>query len=444
MNNTNYKTQIKELDKKISNVQAEIDKVNNSALKGQKANMKKLFDIYEKAINELPDNVIVFDDRFNKFWKCPAVLKYDSVREKISEAKPKKDNEYYNLMIGRNGGKIGYLDFELYTLKHGSQQTYSLKFIVWDEQLYLDEFNKHYGRKDTCGILQYMARNFYDDIMSGQICIEYKVCYDEVPRHTEDSEYQYYIYSCNVKNSQRVYYAYDDENYKIDFDKRVNQLLVQSRHLLTSSSCVKQLVSGQNSIDVSCFPDTQELKDTLNDLNRLRRINFRLDIYNTIDELEINYLNILSPDGLYQPQKMRNLQRFQTSVNLIVYDVWKVQVLKRLESKVKVRIFIDKVFHNVEGKLIRYGSSNDTRVYVPMFIDRTIDIRLYIDFIQQYIEAKQKYGLLEMNKLNLDNVKFSRVDLFRSQMSNVDNWNWEFPKEVSESYDISELTLIEW
>ena len=55
----NYNIIIEELDTKISNVQTEIDKVNTSALKVQKANIKKLYDSYvEEHIEDMQTYIL--------------------------------------------------------------------------------------------------------------------------------------------------------------------------------------------------------------------------------------------------------------------------------------------------------------------------------------------------------------------------------------------------
>ncbi len=104
----NYNTIIEELDTKISNVQTEIDQVNTSALKVQKANIKKLYDSYKKNIEDMQTtsfatlngtDVLVWDDRFSKFWKTPSVLSIDDISNKIKELNPSKDNEYYQNLI---------------------------------------------------------------------------------------------------------------------------------------------------------------------------------------------------------------------------------------------------------------------------------------------------------------------------------------------------------
>ena len=131
--------------------------------------------------------------------------------------------------------------------------------------------------------------------------------------------------------------------------------------------------------------------------------------------------------------------------NIAVENVFRVQVLKRLESKVKLRIFIKKEFYNQDGALVKYNSGSLTKVYAPMYIEKNVDIRLYIDFIQNYFNAVSKCGLLNMDdQENLDKIKFNESALYNSQPNNVDNWRWQFTKIVTDSYDTSKLTLIEW
>jgi hypothetical protein len=80
-----------------------------------------------------------------------------------------------------------------------------------------------------------------------------------------------------------------------------------------------------------------------------------------------------------------------------------------------------------------------------MYIEKNVDIRLYIDFIQKYLDAVSKYGLLnEDDKEILDKINFNKSNLYTTQANNVDNWKWQFTKIVTDSYDTSQLTLIEW
>ena len=97
----NYNIIIEELDTKISNVQTEIDQVNTSALKVQKANIKKLYDSYKKNIEDMQTkyfdtlngtDVLVWDDRVTKFWKTQNVLSIDDGGNKIKELNPSKEN----------------------------------------------------------------------------------------------------------------------------------------------------------------------------------------------------------------------------------------------------------------------------------------------------------------------------------------------------------------
>jgi hypothetical protein len=201
-----------------------------------------------------------------------------------------------------------------------------------------------------------------------------------------------------------------------------------------------------NDIDVSNFPDTSDLSDNLNELRRQKRVNFRLKIYNEIDDKVIDNINFVNErnDG-YKYGEMKHIRRFYTTNSIAVENVFRVQVLKRLESKVKLRIFINKEFYNKEGVLTKYSSNSSTRVYTPMYIEKNVDIRLYIDFIQKYLDAVSKYGLLnEDDKEILDKINFNKSNLYTTQANNVDNWKWQFTKIVTDSYDTSQLTLIEW
>ena len=82
--NNNYEHKYKELDKKISNVETSINKINKLELNRQKKDIKKLYKAYLSELNTLEDNVLVWDTRFKKFWRCPDILEYDSIRNVVT------------------------------------------------------------------------------------------------------------------------------------------------------------------------------------------------------------------------------------------------------------------------------------------------------------------------------------------------------------------------
>lgn len=453
----NYNTIIEELDTKISNVQTEIDKVNTSALKVQKANIKKLYDSYKKNIEDMQTTslatlngteVLVWDSRFSKFWKTPNVLSIDDVSNKIKELNVSKDNEYYQNLIANSGSFISYMDFENYCLKGNNQSSFTLTLYAWDKLKYIEYFNKRYDTTDdnSCGLINAISNDIYNDIKAGQHNVSFIWYHSDFSTGDDASDYQYYIYSFTLARLKEYNYSDDYENNVIDFDKKINELDMYSRQLSVYSSFLKTMLDVHNNIDITFFPETSELMDKLNELKRQRRVNFRLKIYNDIDDKVIDNINFIhSTENYYKHNNMRNIRRFYTTNNISVENVFRVQVLKRLESKVKLRIFIKKEFYNQDGVLVKYNSGSLTKVYAPMYIEKNVDIRLYIDFIQNYFDAVSKYGLLNMDdQENLDKIKFNESALYNSQPNNVDNWRWQFTKIVTDSYDTSKLTLIEW
>ena len=83
------------------------------------------------------------------------------------------------------------------------------------------------------------------------------------------------------------------------------------------------------------------------------------------------------------------------------------------------------------------------QLIIPMYIDKLVDPRLYLDFLQSYNEKVEEFGVLDIDKY--EDVKFNK-NLYNnvSQSYKVDNWKWKFPTEILDSYDTSELTLIAW
>ena len=144
---------------------------------------------------------------------------------------------------------------------------------------------------------------------------------------------------------------------------------------------------------------------------------------------------------------MKSLRKFWTTNNIEVENVQKVVVLKRNESKVKLRIFvIRKFWADSEGNLLSspYGREDVKKVFLPMYIDKLVDPRLYIDFVVRYKEATSE-GLLDTSDTEyLDKIHYIENKIYNNQSRTVSNWKWLFPEEVYSSYNVSELNLIEW
>jgi len=452
----NYNTIIEELDYDISDLQTEIDKVNTSALKVQKANIKKLYESYVNNILDMQTTsfatlngteVLVWDDRFSKFWKTPNILSINEVHNKIKELNPSKDNEHYQRLISNSGSFISYMDFENYYLKGNSESSFSLTLYAWDKLKYIEYFNNRYKSTDdnSCGLINAISNDIYKDIKASQHNISFKAYHSDISTGDEASNYQHHIYSYTLPRVKEYNYSDDYKNNVIDFDARVSDLNMYSRQLSVYSSFVNTILDLHNDIDVSYFPDTKSLTDKKNELIRQRRVNFRQKIYNDIDDKVIDNLNFIGSDSNYEHYRMRDIKRFYTTNSIGVENVFRVQVLKKLESKVKLRIFVKKMFYSVDGVLLKYNSDSTKKVYVPMYVEKNVDIRLFIDFIQRYFEHVSAYGLLNNDdQENLDKIKFNESSLYKKQLNNVDNWKWQFTKIVTDSYDTTKLTLIEW
>jgi len=233
----NYKTIIEELDYDISDLQTEIDKVNTSALKVQKANIKKLYDSYKKNIDDMQTtsfatlngtDILIWDERFSKFWKTPSVLSIDDVRNKITELNVSKDNEYHKNLIANSGSFISYMDFENYYLKGNDGSSFTLTLYAWDKLKYIEYFNKRYNTTDenSCGLINAISNDIYKDIKAGQHNIGFKSYHSDISTGDEASNYQYYIYSFIMNGLKDYNYSDDYKNNVIDFDKKVDDLVM--------------------------------------------------------------------------------------------------------------------------------------------------------------------------------------------------------------------------
>ena len=200
-------------------------------------------------------------------------------------------------------------------------------------------------------------------------------------------------------------------------------------------------------VNVTFFPDTSELRDELNELKRQRRINYRQWLYNSIDSTIIKPLNTNTIEKMvergYNHGKMNSWRRFYINNTDVIHGVNQVDVLKRLESKVKLRLWIKKMFYISDDKLMTGKIKDAKAIYVPMYIDKLIDPRLYLDFLQQYQENVLEFGILDFSiheEVNFDKIAYDNL----SQGYKIDNWKWKFPEEVLDSYDTSDLTLTAW
>ena len=453
--NNNYEHKLKELDKKISDVETSINKINKLELDKQKKNIKKLYDAYLHELNTLADNVLVWDTRFKKFWRCPEITEYDCVRNVLATMPDSEKDELLPIVKEKSGSEITYQEFENFYVNEYSQDSHTLFFYMFDKTLYWSKIIQTYLGENSCGMAKSFVKNIFSDIRS---CCEneltgaylmYQIHY-EYGQNFDDNNKEFkglYAYKLEFGNRFYTHYSSRSTGYKIDYIKIANDLLVHNKLLLSSSNFVVMTNEFANKTDVSYFPNTSDLTDELNELKRQRRINYRQMLYNKVDSTIIKPLNtnttrVMTEIG-YEHGKMNSWRMFDVNSNDSIRGVTAVDVLKRLESKVKLRIYINKFFYVSNDKLMTGKIGDAKQVLIPMYIDKLIDPRLYLDFLQGYNAKVEEFGFLDTDRL--DDFKFDSYNYNNvSQTYKVDNWKWKFPEEVMDSYDTSELTLTAW
>ncbi len=164
--NNNYEHKLQELDSKISDVETSINKINKLELDKQKKNIKKLYDAYVKELNTLADNVFVWDTRFKKFWRCPEITEYDSVRDVIynSNSPLNKDSELFDVIKSKSGSEITYQEFEYFYTEGYSQDSHTLFFYLFDRDSYEDSIRFKYMKENSCGMAESFVKNIFSDI----------------------------------------------------------------------------------------------------------------------------------------------------------------------------------------------------------------------------------------------------------------------------------------
>jgi len=446
--NNNYEHKYKELDKKISDVETSINKINKLELNKQKKNIKKLYKAYLHELNTLADNVLVWDTRFKKFWRCPDITEYDCVRNVLSTMPDSQKEELLPIVKSKSGSEITYEEFENFYTDENYSDTHTLFFYMFDKTLYWSKIIQTYLGEDSCGMAKSFVKHIFSDIRS---CCESELTgaylMYQIQYEYGDHEGSFKgLYNYKLEFGNRFYTHYSVDN-KIDYIKIANDLLVHNKLLLSSSNFVVMTNEFANKTDVSYFPNTNDLIDELNELKRQRRINYRQMLYNKVDSTIIKPLNTNGNKEMieygYEHGKMNSWRIFDVNSNDSIRGVMAVDVLKRLESKVKLRIYINRYFWMKDGKLMTAKIGDAKQVLLPMYIDKLVDPRLYLDFIQGYNEKVEEFGFLDSDRL--DEFKFNGYHYNNvSQTYKVDNWKWKFPEEVLDSYDTSELTLIAW
>lgn len=453
--NNNYEHKLQELDSKISDVETSINKINKLELDKQKKNIKKLYKAYLHELNTLADNVLVWDTRFKKFWRCPEITEYDSVRDVIynSNSPLNKDSELFDVIKSKSGSEITYQEFEYFYTEGYSQDSHTLFFYLFDRDSYEDSIRFKYMKENSCGMAESFVKNIFSDIrlsceneVTGAYLM-YQIQYEY--GDNKDSFKGLYNYKLEFGNRFYTHYSTRGDDYTIDYIKIANDLLVHNRLLLNSSNFVVMTNEFANKTDVSYFPNTNDLTDELNELKRQRRINYRQMLYNKVDSTIIKPLNTNTIKAMteigYEHGKMNSWRMFDVNSNDSIRGVTAVDVLKRLESKVKLRIYINRFYWMKDGKLMTGKIGDAKQVLIPMYIDKLVDPRLYLDFLQGYNEKVEEFGYLPEDKDWVNDFKFDSYDYNNlSQTYKVDNWKWKFPAEVLDSYDTSELTLTAW
>ena len=448
--NNNYEHKYKELDKQISNVETSINKINKLELNRQKKDIKKLYKAYLSELNTLEDNVLVWDTRFKKFWRCPDILEYDSIRNVVANIPDSEREELLPIIEKKSGSEITYEIFEDFYTRGFSQDSFHLMFYLFDKDTYESKIRSRYLGENSCGMSESFAKNIYRDIRELSEDMGAFISYQVYFTHeNEDSNKgKYYVYKLELGKRFHTHYSVD--NNKIDYINIANDFAMYQRLLLNegmTSNFVVMTNEFHDKVNVTFFPDTSELRDEFNELKRQRRINYRQWLYNSVDSTIIKPLNTDTTEKMiewgYNTSKMNKCRKFYPNNTDVINGVNQIDVLKRLESKVKLRIWIKKMFYISDDKLMTGKIKDSKAIYVPMYIDKLVDPRLYLDFLQGYQENVLEFGVLDFSiheEVNFDKIAYDNLN----QSYKVDNWKWKFPEEVLDSYDTSELTLTAW
>ena len=473
-----YKNKLKQLDSEISKINSAIKELDNTDLKAREDNLKKLFDVHYKMANDMYKlGYFIYDTEVQKFYNTPDVFSLPAVSNFVGTLVNNDEDKETVTAIGHNlTNNVTFNDFKDAFLKGGP---YSLErtLIVyrWDTESFMKRFESNYsGMKQTCGLLEALEQDILDDIKLSCLNVEIHFGYSKYEESSNDidsepiSADKIYIKHIELSRdaNKLVYLASRNyENDKIPFGDLSNKLsVIQTIY----NNCVIYICSDESDLmialntfsiakDDSAKTDLQIKLDTL---NTQRRVAYRQHIYNDMEEVELKPIDTTEKGSRYNSETeqdedyirynhyyMRSLRKFWTTNNIEVDNVQKVVVLKRNESKVKLRIFVTRKFWvDNEGNLLSspYGRKDVKKIFLPMYIDKLVDPRLYIDFVVKYKEATSE-GLLDSNDTEyLDRIKYIENKIYNNQSRSVSNWKWLFPEEVYSSYNVSELNLIEW
>ena len=473
-----YKNKLKQLDSEISKINSAIKKLDNADLKVREDNLKKLFDAHYKMANDMHRlGYFIYDTEIQKFYTTPDVFSIPQVSNFVGTLVNNDEDKETVTAIGHKlTDNVTFNDFKDAFLKGGP---YSLEraLIVyeWDTEVFMKRFESNYsGMKQTCGLLEALEQDILDDIIRSCINIEIHFGYVKYEESSNDvdsepiSADKIYIKHIELsRNANKLVYlaSHNYENNKIPFDDMSNKLsAIQDIY----NNCVINICIDESDLmialntfsiakDVSARTDLQIKLDTL---NTQRRVAYRQHIYNDMEEVELKPIDTIEENSRYNSETeehedyqrydyyhMKSLRKFWTTNNIEVDNVQKVVVLKRNQSKVKLRIFVTRKFWvDSGGNLLSspYGRKDVKKIFLPMYIDKLVDPRLYIDFVVKYKEATLK-GLLDTSDAEyLDKINYIENKIYNNQSRSVSNWKWLFPEEVHSSYNVSELNLIEW
>ena len=473
-----YKDKLKQLDSEISKINSAIKELDNTDLKAREGNLKKLFDVHHKMANDMyNDGYFIYDTEIQKFYNTPDVFNIPEVSNFVGTL---VNNDEDKDIVTRIGHKlidnITFEDFKKEFLQGGP---YSLErtLIVykWNRESFMKRFERNYsGVKQTCGLLEALEQDILDEIKIPMVSHEIHFGYAKYEESSNDvdsepiSADKIYIKHIELSRDANKLVYLASRNYKNDKIPFVDMTNKLSEISDIYNKCVwnicrdeSDLMEALNTFSIAKDDSAKtDLQIKLDTLNTQRRVAYRQHIYNDMDEIELKPINSTEKTMewnsetekdencvRYNHYHMKSLRKFWTTSNIEVDNVQKVVVLKRNESKVKLRIFVTRKFWiDSEGNLLSspYGREDVKQIFLPMYIDKLVDPRLYIDFVVRYKEATVK-GLLDTSDAEyLDKINYIENKIYNNQSRTVSNWKWLFPEEVYSSYNVSELNLIEW
>jgi len=473
-----YKDKLKQLDSEISKINSAIKELDNADLKTREDNLKKLFDVHYKMANDMYGfGYFVYDSEIQKFYTTPDVFNISEVSNFVGTlVNNDEDKETVNLIHNKLTNNVTFSDFKDAFLKGGP---YSLERTLvvykWDTKSFMKRFESNYsGMKQTCGLLEALEQDILEDIKRSCINIEIQFGYSQYEESSDDENSEpikadkiYVKYIELTRDANKLVYLRAN-NYKddkipfVDMSNKLSEIRnIYNNCVINICRDESDLMIALNTFSIAKDDSAKtDLDIKLDTLKTQRRVTYRQHIYNDMDEIELKPIDTTEETERWNSEtkqdekcerynfyNMKSLRKFWTTNNIEVENVHKVVVLKRNESKVKLRIFVTRKFWiDSEGNLLSspYGRKDVKQIFLPMYIDKLVDPRLYIDFVVKYKEATLK-GLLDTSDTEyLDRINYIENKIYNNQSRSVSNWKWLFPEEVYSSYNVSELNLIEW